>query len=116
MVGAVTDIVVTWPQTRSLASYVEELAKAERDGLVINYRVSNLPRERPDRCYMVHTGRVRGWTKVVDMMKRDDVTDPVKRTIMPAGLFIVREPVWHLLALVEQREMRGFQGWRYFER
>lgn len=108
------DIVVTWPKGRTLESYVTELKKAERAGLVINYRVANLPRELPSRCYMVHDGFVRGYTTVIEMGERDDVRDPLSREFMRPGLYIVRRPRWFPLA--EDIPMRGFQGWRYFER
>lgn len=109
-----TDIVVTWPKSRELQSYLDELAKAHQQGLVINYRVSVLPRAVPERCYMVHDGAVRGWNRVLGMGDRTDVVDPITQSLMEPGVFITRDPVWHPLA--DPIPMRGFQGWRYFDR
>jgi hypothetical protein len=63
---------------------------------------------------MVHTGFVRGYTRVIDMAHRDDVSDPITGELMAPGNYIVREPVWFPIA--REIEMRGFQGWRYFTR
>lgn len=116
------DIVVTWPKTRPLAAYLLELKKAAAEGLVINYRVSRLPRwpegvmrnwlRRP-RCYMVYDGFVRGYCEIVDACYKPDgrVLDPHTGGFMRAGAFIVRDPEWHRVAPVP---MKGFQGWRWW--
>jgi hypothetical protein len=111
----VPDIAVTWPRTRELQSYLNELKRAELAGEWINFRVPFAPKERPERCYMVHTGYVRGWTTVVMVEQRGEraVRDPAGG-YWPAGWYIVREPIWH--PLEPEVEMRGFQGFRYIER
>lgn len=111
------DIVVTWPQTRTLDSYLAELKRAERQNLVINYRVARLPSSKPERCYMVHSGHVRGWCVVLDLARRKD--GEVKRAendsgFWPGGLYVVRSPKWH--ALKTPIPMAGFQGWRWITR
>lgn len=108
------NIVVTWPKGRPLESYLTELARAQRGGLVINYRVPHPPWEAAGgRCYMVHSGAVRGWNRIrsVELRKRGEVTDPITGAPWPEGFYIVRDPRWHP---IEPIEMRGFQGWRYF--
>lgn len=112
------DIVVTWPKTKPLEGYLAELKRAEREGLVINFRVARLPpfpvgafdygAVRP-RCYMVHDGAVRGWLLVIDAGYREDgVVEG-----WPAGNYVIREPIWTPIRPVS---MRGFQGWRWCDR
>lgn len=110
------DIVATWPQTRELESYLAELKRAEKQNLVINYRVGRLPKTQPERCYMVHSGSICGWCEVVDMCWRGQgqVQDPVTKAFMFPGYYIVRSPKWH--ALKTPVEMSGFQGWRWIDR
>jgi hypothetical protein len=109
------DIAVTWPRSRELQSYLDELARAERDGEWINFRVPFAPKRDPERCYMVHDGFMRGWTAVKTVVRRGDreVRDP-SGGWWPAGWYIVRDPEWHPLA--EPVEMRGFRGFKWIER
>lgn len=69
-----SDIVVTWPKSRPLGSYMAELERAKAQGLVVCYRVRSLPPfslgafdyGAPEvRCYRVHDGRVKGHLKLV---------------------------------------------------
>lgn len=108
-------IVVTWPKSRPLASYVAELKKAEEAGLTINFRVANYPAVPfGARCYHVHDGYVRGWVTTLGFEHREygEVTDPVTGASWPSGKYIVRKPDWHP---VDPTPMKGFQGWRYFD-
>lgn len=114
------DIVVTWPKSRPLSSYLDELLKAYAQGLEINYRVSRLPQldfaaweERPGRCYMVHDGAVRGYNEINRFTHRSDVRDPISGELMRPGYYIVRDPRWIPITPIP---MAGFQGWRWFER
>lgn len=110
---AVRDIVCTWPKTRTLQSYLDELRKAENSGLTIGFRVAQRPPRHliSHRCYMVHDGAVRGWCLIFDIKWSDSFIDPVERRNMRAGWFIVRSPHWHE---IEPVPMVGFRGWRYF--
>lgn len=115
------DLIVTWPKTRSLESYLTELDRALSLGQAINFRVSRLPSdvgfldwmERPHRCYMVHDGAVRGYNNIIglDHIGDNKVFDPVSGKALAAGNYIMRDPLWHP---VEERKMHGFQGWRYY--
>lgn len=108
------DLVITWPKSRPLASYLLELRKAERWGQVINYRVPSKPRvkPRPERCYMVHDGAIRGWNAVIDLAWRGEhsVTDPITGAFWASGWYVVRDPQWHE---IEPVPMAGFRGFRY---
>jgi hypothetical protein len=110
-----TDIAVTWPKTRPLGSYYAELERARRHGQLINFRVPARPRELPQRCYMVYDGAVRCWSPVKALMWRGE--GEVRRVdgmgFWPEGWYIVREPFY---AEIEPIPMKGFQGFRYFDR
>lgn len=117
------DIVVTWPKTKPLENYVRNLRFADKKRLVINYRVARLPHwddaiedhgsrgwafgaTRP-RCYMVHSGFVRGYCEVLYTCYQEE--GMVEE--WPAGLYVVRSPEWNP---IEPIPMRGFQGWRWW--
>lgn len=117
------DIVVTWPKTRPLASYLAELERATDEGLEINFRVPHTPRwefgalrERRARCYMVHDGYVRGYNEIRFVTYRGPnevarVESDSFAGFWPEGWYIVRDPQWRP---IDPIEMRGFQGWRWF--
>ena len=110
------DLIITWPKKRKLDSYVEELAKAADCGKVISFRVPTVPKIKCERCYVVHDGRVRGWTRVLKEEHRGEgeVQDPITGMYWPAGNYIIRMPKWH--PLTAGPWMKGFQGFRYIDR
>lgn len=110
------DLCITWPKSRPLESYVEELAKAEERGEVINFRVPTLPKEQCERCYVVHDGMIRGYSLVVGGIRAENYTvrDPITEEWWPEGNYIVRHPKWH--ELEEPIPMKAFMGYRYIER
>lgn len=112
------NIIITWPKTRPLESYVEECAKAHERGQQINFRIPNQPRVIVDllgqRCYVVYDGFVRGWHHIVEIMWRGEgiVKDPVTGENWPEGWYVVRDPLYFPW-LGSPVPMRGFQGIRY---
>lgn len=109
-----SDIIVTWPKSRTLSSYLFELEHAELCDEVIGYKVRYKARvEKGDRCYMVHDGAIRGWTEIHGVEWGDEFWNPHKQSYMGIGWFVVRSPVWHPLA--DPLPMKGFRGFRYFE-
>lgn len=122
--GVKRDIVATWPKSRPLRSYLDELLLAERDGLEINFRIANPPhwefgvlRDRPARCYMVHDGLIRGYNEILYATYRGPgevarVANDSFAGFWPAGHYIVRDPRWYGCP---RRAMRGFQGWRWLD-
>lgn len=115
------DMVVTWPKSKALEVYLHELEQATALGLEINFRVPTPPTrvEAIERCYIVHSGYVRGWNAVRSITKRGErevarVVSDAFSGFWPAGWYIVRDPEWHPIDPLVP--MRGFQGWRYFER
>lgn len=115
-----TDVIVTWPQTKALSTYLQELEHAVELGLEINFRVPAPPKlDSVERCYIVHSGYVRGWNPIRSITKRGErevarVVSDAFSGWWPAGWYIVRDPAWHPIEPLIP--MRGFQGWRYFER
>lgn len=108
------DIIVTWPSRRKLASYLHELERAKRDGLVINYRISRPPKSKVDRCYLVHGGQVVGYNEVIEVMRREaNQVASVEGGWWPPGWYVVRRPEFFPAG---ELKYRGFQGWRYFDR
>lgn len=117
------DIVVTWPKGRALDSYLLELRRAEAAGLQINYRVPQRPsmpvlrwEGRRARCYMVHTGYVRGFNEILSIEHREPgevsrVASDAWAGFWPQGWYIVRDPKFTPVKAVE---MKGFQGFRYW--
>lgn len=115
------DLVVTWPKSTPLPTYVAMLKQAERNLEHINFRVAAPPLLEPGECkrvYMVHDGRVRGWSPFVEIARREfgEVQQVRGGGYWPEGWYIVREPLWFELPREKQTEMRGFQGFRYTDR
>jgi hypothetical protein len=121
-----SDLVVTWPKSRTLASYLAELEGAlwAMPRLLINFHVPSKPSaERCEpigslRCYRVHDGMVRGYTNVHDIVFHEDrvvarvKSDPIPGH-WPAGWYVQCYPYWHACGPVS---MNGFQGYHYFDR
>lgn len=108
------DIVLTWPQKVPYAEYVSELNRAVAESKVIYFKVSALPKKASvgDRCYMVHSGYVRGWSQIVGFNDGTVVPDAVRDSdSWTLGKYIVRSPIWHELQYLPRQQ--GFQGFRY---
>lgn len=113
------DLVLTWPKSTSLLTYLGILARAHEQDLVINFRVASPPLIGDDevkRVYMVHDGKIRGWNPFVAVEYRPaGVVKDRAGGYWPEGWYIVRRPLWHPLADRDLVKMRGFQGFRYIE-
>lgn len=113
-----SDLIITWPKTRSLDSYLDECARAAREGLLINYRVG-YPPTRGDladdaRVYVVHDGAIRGWQLFEGVYFRTDgEAQGVAGEFWPEGWYIVRHPEW---IPIEPVVAMGFRGWRFHAR
>ena len=109
------DIVLTWPKKDSLSSYLQNLRAAHARDETILFSVSAFPTklEHQDRVYMVHSGRVRGWTEFLDFVDGDvRPVDPRTGRLMEAGRYLRRSAFWHPLS-EPLPLMKGFQGFRY---
>lgn len=111
-----TDLLLTWPKSSPLRSYLSELRRALERGDVINYRVAAEPLVADcQRVYMVYDGKIRGWSPFIDITWRGaGVVRDRGGGYWPEGWYIVRSPEWVDLDPAEQTPMRGFQGFRYF--
>lgn len=112
------DLVVTWPKSKSLDAYLKELERAVSERLEINFRVPTKPHLTPARCYIVHSGYVRGYNLIRKIEWRGErevarVESDAFAGFWPAGYYIVRDPLWHPITPIP---MRGFQGYRYMDR
>lgn len=114
------DIIITWPKTRTLDSYLNACVGAKIRGEVINFRIANPPnfefgahKDRDGRVYVVHDGFVRGYQELIHVAYREanEVLDPVTGGFWPEGWYLVRNPEWHEINPIP---MKGFQGFRYF--
>lgn len=115
------DIILTWPKTTSLKTYLTTLRQAHENDLVINYKVASPPLIEEDevkRVYMVYDGLVRGWNPFVAVEYRGvgEVRQARGGGYWPEGWYIVRKPLWHPLADGDVWKLKGFQGFRYIER
>lgn len=117
------DLVVTWPKNVPLASYVAAIHNAKARERVINYRVARPPDREvvlstfdPEpRLYRVHDGAVRGYTPITGILYRgkNEVERVDGEGFWPAG--------WYIVCAAEFTDckplpMKGFQGWRWFDR
>lgn len=115
------DIVLTWPKSTDLKTYLSVLGRAHEQGLVINYRVASPPiieEGEVERVYMVHDGKIRGWNpfEAVEYRGAGEVQQARGGGYWPEGWYIVRKPLWHPLPDDKLITMLGFQGFRYIER
>lgn len=114
------DLILTWPKSRPLASYLRELQGAKERSEVINFRVSGRPNvSAGSRCYMVHDGAVRGWSAIIAVAHRGPrevrrVASDDRSGFWPEGWYVVRDPTW--FPLRDPVAMQGFQGFRYMLR
>lgn len=107
-----TQIAITWPKTKPLQTYLDELAGARRRGDVINYHVAGRPRlQGVTRVYVVYENFIRGWSTLHGVVRRstNEVRDADGGT-WPAGWYIVREPDWNP---IEPVPMLSFRGHRF---
>lgn len=106
------DIVITLPREIEWADYKLELdAVADGKG-VLRFKVSKLPQQDVEggKCYLIWRGFVRGWMEIVGF-GAGQFTCETTGTIW-TGRFIERSGPFH--GLDDVIEMRGFQGWRYW--
>lgn len=113
-----SDIIITWPSSRPLESYIEQILSAGAAGNKhINFRVARLPKYAGpgDRCYVVHSGFVRGYNVIIECrpIEEDIVLDPLTDEFWPAGNYIVRDPAWYPIT---PSAYKGFQGWHYVKK
>lgn len=108
------NIVVTWPKSRSLKSYLDAIERAKDREHLAFFKLSGCPRvAKHERCYHVHDGFVRGFLPIHSVIRFDEdapVDDMTGAQFVP-GIYVVRFPFWY--PSIREKPMRGFQGFRY---
>ena len=105
---------ITIPKNISWEDYRRELDDARENNLVLNYKLSNYPKNvgPGDRCYVVHDGLIRGWSEIIDIVRRPEpfICHTTGR-LWDAGIYVQRSGDFHYLK--KRVEMKGFMGYRY---
>ena len=105
------DIVITLPSTIKWGDYEKELKKVEDESEVLNFKVSNLPKQTSIgcKCYLCYKGSLIGWMKITGLVNDGfNCTTTGKRW---DGNFIQRSGKFNKLKTPIY--MKGFQGFRY---
>ena len=106
------DWMITIPKKVNWDEYIQELEDAHANGDVANFRVANFPKKmRPgDKCYIVHDGKLRGWTEVKAMKHWPEGFECSSTgQEWPPGKYIQRSCEFHA---IDGPEVKGFQGVR----
>lgn len=118
-----TDLVITWPKSKPLQGYLDELARAVIQEEKAFYRLTMPPLSARGRCFHVHDGFVRGWLKILGHVQivnnrqiansagTPPMVDSVTGGSFKDGWYLVRDPRWH--PLVTPVPMKGFRGFQY---
>lgn len=126
-----SDILLTWPKTRSLSGYLASLVQAREDDKLIFFRVPSKPNvKHGDRAYMVYDGYVRGYSHVIApaVVNASDIVNPGTGEVMGEGLFVVRSPMLFPMPyegvcgdpfrchdVIGKYPMKGFRSFRYLK-
>lgn len=103
------DIVITIPKSINWEDYSKEL-KAAENGEILNFKVNNFPKtKKGNKCYIVHNGTVKGFMHISGLSEKEFKCTTTGK--IWKGKFIERTGKFHE---VEPIEMKGFQGFRYF--
>jgi hypothetical protein len=108
-----SDIIITLPKTYNWLKYLDELKVAEKKGEVLNFKVPTFPKVEPgDKCYITHNHAIRGYNIIVGLEEKEFTCSTTGQVWK--GKFIVRDPHFHKVSPTQS--MKGFQGWRYYDR
>lgn len=111
MSGISDDIIVTLPKSIPWETYLKELQQAEKDDLILNFKVPFFPKKEVERCYIVHDGKVRGWQQIYGYETTAFKCETTGKRW--TGKFIQRRGKF--FPTVIATPFKGFQGWRYFK-
>lgn len=106
------DIVITIPRTTNWETYLEEIALSASGGFDMNFKVSAFPKESGAgcKCYICYKGVVVGYMIIKEFVEKSFTCTTTG--IEYNGNFIVRSGKFY--PLEEVKEMKGFQGFRYY--
>lgn len=106
------DIIITLPKTVSWKQYEKELEAVKNEDQVINFKVSNLPKQSNagDKCYLCYNGNIIGWMKITGF--KSGGFSCTTTGAWWEGNFIQRSGKFNKITPIP---MKGFQGFRYFK-
>lgn len=105
---------ITVPQDIEWEDYHRELDTVKDGSQVMNYRVSNIPKDlkEGDRCFVVWRGQVRGRQYIVGAVKRDKFNCTTTGKNWDPGNYIQRSGSFRTIE--GGPKMKGFQGIRRY--
>lgn len=105
------DIIITIPVTTSLEVYKKEIAKAEEEGEIMNYKVVNFPTKSAvgKKCWVCYDKRIIGYMTISGFSEKAFTCSTTGKQMQ--GKFIERSGKFHWLK--EPFEHEGFRGFRY---
>lgn len=109
------DIVVTIPKTRKKI-WLEEIKDANENDLELLFALPTLPKmaTKGDKCYVCLDGQVIGYHTIKDIKWVNGFTCETTGKYWMAGVYAIRSgSSW--TPLDDPIQMKGFQGFRYYE-
>lgn len=91
-------LIITLPAYISWKEYLPELEKVSDGSSILNFKVSNLPKEvelNKTRVYLVHRGLVKGWMTLTGLSKKEFKCTTTGKTYQ--GNFIERSGTFNYL-------------------
>lgn len=112
--SAVRDIIITVPSRIGWSTLEKEFAACEDYTQSKLFRVPRLPTSTVvgARCFVVHKGVVKGSIQIAGVVPHKRFKCTTTGTVYE-GTFV--ECSGPFFPLKQRIEMRGFQGWRYFD-
>lgn len=107
------DIIITIPKTTKWEDYEKELESVKTGEVCMGFKVSQLPKTKPERCYVCYKGEIMGWMNVMGMLNDEFACEVTGKKWK--GNFIYRSGEFHYLPNPKPK-MKGFQGFRYYDR
>jgi hypothetical protein len=106
------DIIITIPKKIKWNDYLKELDDAKNKNLVLNFKVSNFPKNTNvgNKCYVVYDGIIKGFSYISGFEEKEFKCESTGKKWK--GKFIQRKPDFHKINPIEYK---GFQGYRYFK-
>lgn len=105
------DIMITIPKDIKWEQYQKELDKAKQ-GEILNYKVNHFPQTaKGNKCYIVYNGNIIGYMIICGLSTKKFKCSTTGREW--SGKFIERSGDFYE---IEPIPMKGFQGFRYFNK
>ncbi|MDD5649027.1 MAG: hypothetical protein PHF86_01200 [Candidatus Nanoarchaeia archaeon] len=104
------DIIITLPANIDWNQYNQELEKVKDYKNVMNFKVTNFPKESKigSKCYLNYRGFIIGWMKIVGFEEKEFKCSTTGK--LWKGKFIQRSGPFNKINPVP---MKGFRGFKY---